>query len=317
MFSGWHYLETRKPDWSKNHHRDQLAMAQPGGEPRPRWKDKKTEPGPLAPLMSRKLSEIDGQMLEKWASREVKKRPSSTRLALRHFKAFLRWASEQNKYSNVVNAGSANSKTLARIVGKDKARTDNLQKEQLPAWFNRVKSAENIVISAYLQCLLLTGAKREELAKLKWSDIDFRWNSLTIADKIEGGRIIPLTPYVAHLVTALPRRNSWVFSSTNSETGRLINPVKVHEKAAQAAGLELTLHGLRRSFKSLSEWQEIPVGVVAQIMGHKPSATVEKHYTVRPLDLLRVHHEKIETWILENAGIEFKPESTAGLSIVK
>jgi hypothetical protein len=45
--------------------------------------------------------------------------------------------------------------------------------------------------------------------------------------------------------------------------------------------------------------------VVAQLMGHKPSATAEKHYTVRPLDLLRVHHEKIEAWILAQAGIQF------------
>jgi hypothetical protein len=43
---------------------------------------------------------------------------------------------------------------------------------------------------------------------------------------------------------------------------------------------------------------------VAQLMGHKPSATAEKHYTVRPLDLLRLHHQKIEAWILEQAGIE-------------
>ena len=40
-------------------------------------------------------------------------------------------------------------------------------------------------------------------------------------------------------------------------------------------------------------------------MGHKPSATAEKHYTVRPLDLLRLHHEKIEAWILEQAGVPF------------
>jgi cytochrome c2 len=33
---------------------------------------------------------------------------------------------------------------------------------------------------------------------------------------------------------------------------------------AYTAGLEgLTLHGLRRSFKSLTEWLEVPVGVVA------------------------------------------------------
>ena len=46
-------------------------------------------------------------------------------------------------------------------------------------------------------------------------------------------------------------------------------------------------------------------GVVAQIMGHKPSATAEKHYTVRPLDLLRLHHEKIEAWVLEQGGVQF------------
>ena len=65
------------------------------------------------------------------------------------------------------------------------------------------------------------------------------------------------------------------------------------------------MHGLRRSFKSLTEWREIPAGGVAQIMGNKPSETAEKHYTVRPLDLLRVHHDKIEAWILEQAGVEF------------
>ena len=64
------------------------------------------------------------------------------------------------------------------------------------------------------------------------------------------------------------------------------------------------MNGLRRSFGTLSEWVEVPAGVVAQIMGHKPSATVEKHYRKRPLDLLRMWHEKIEYWILTQAGIE-------------
>ena len=60
----------------------------------------------------------------------------------------------------------------------------------------------------------------------------------------------------------------------------------------------------------------MPVGVVAQIMGHKPSATAEKHYTVRPLDMLRMWHVKIEAWILEQAGIEFKAEHM-GLNVVR
>lgn len=79
-----------------------------------------------------------------------------------------------------------------------------------------------------------------------------------------------------------------------------------HTRACTIAGIEgLMLLGLRRSFATLTEWLEIPAGVVAQIQGNKPSATAEKHYRVRPLDLLRVHHELIEAWMLDQAGIAF------------
>ncbi len=111
----------------------------------------------------------------------------------------------------------------------------------------------------------------------------------------------------------MPRRNAWIFSSPTSAAGYLTEPTTPHTRACKSAGLDgLTLHGLRRSFKSLTEWLEVPVGVVAQIQGHKPSATAEKHYTVRPLDLLRVHHEKIEAWILEQAGIVFDAKAAPG-----
>ncbi len=73
----------------------------------------------------------------------------------------------------------------------------------------------------------------------------------------------------------------------------------------------MTLHGLRRTFISLAEWVEIPTGVVAQIVGHAPSATAEKHYKVRPLDLLRMWHSKYEAWILEQAGIPFDPKTAS------
>jgi integrase len=97
----------------------------------------------------------------------------------------------------------------------------------------------------------------------------------------------------------------WVFSSQTSDNGRMKEPSIAHRKALSAAGLPpVSLHGLRRSFGSLSEWCEVPVGVVAQIQGHKPSATAEKHYRVRPLDLLRMWHTKIEGWILEQSGIK-------------
>ena len=89
-----------------------------------------------------------------------------------------------------------------------------------------------------------------------------QWKGISIRDKVEGTREIPATPYVLHLLATLPRRNDWVFSSTTSADGRLTEPNNAHTRACQMAGLNnLTPHGLRRSFKSLTEWLEIPAGV--------------------------------------------------------
>ena len=188
---------------------------------------------------------------------------------------------------------------------------DCLQKEQLKSWFSAVRSLNNPIASAYLQVLLLTGARCEEISSLRWSDIDFKWSSMRIKDKIEGERIIPLTPYVSDLLRSLmeiPNRGTneenWVFRS-NSKSGKIIEPRSAHNRALTRAELpHISLHGLRRSFGTLAEWVEVPTGIVAQIMGHKPSALAEKHYRRRPLDLLRKWHEKVELWILEEAKIK-------------
>ena len=205
----------------------------------------------------------------------------------------------------------AKTKKAREVLGKANKKADVLQRGQLAAWFSAVRQLQNPVISAYLQTLLLTGARRGEVLALKWNDVNLQWHGMTIRDKVEGERTIPLTPYVKQLLVTLPRRNEWVFSSPTSGTGSLTAPNTPHSRVCTVAGLEgLTLHGLRRSFKSLTEWLEVPVGIVAQIQGHKPSATAEKHYTVRPLELLALHHKRIETWILEQAGIVFDAAQT-------
>lgn len=122
-----------------------------------------------------------------------------------------------------------------------------------------------------------------------------------------------MTPFVASLLAQLPRRNQWVFSSLSAKNGRLVEARIAHNLALSRAGLpHVSLHGLRRSFGTLSEWVEMPTGIVAQIQGHKPSAIAEKHYRRRPLDLLRVWHEKLEAWILAQGDVQFAPPKGAG-----
>lgn len=302
------YLAERKQHWSILHYRDHEKMTQVGGEQRQRMAGVLTVAGPLSYFMPMRLTEVNNEVVLAWAEKEAKARPTRTRLALRILKAFLRWAAAEVDYRALADPTAASGKKTREMAGKSKPKKhDHIQREQLPAWFSHVRQIQNPVISAYLQCLLLTGARREELAELKWNDVNFQWRGMTMKDKVEGVRSVPLTSFVAHLLTTLPRRNQWVFSSPTSVSGRLTEPSIAHRSACAAAGLNVTLHGLRRSFATLCEWLDIPGGVSAQIQGHAPQGNREGNYIFRPLDLLRVHHEKIEAWILEQAGIVFDP----------
>jgi len=311
------YKADRKSEWSARHLADHEALARSGGVKRKRGEGT-IAPGSLHALMALKLQDLTAETVAAWLQRENRKRPTRAALAYRLLRAFVRWCASDPKYKAAVHLDAVGSKLAKKHVKTAKPKHDDcLQREQLNPWFKAVRELGNPVQAAYLQTLLLTGPRREELAGLKWAGVDFQWKSLRISDKVEGERTIPLTPYVSSLLAALPRRNAFVFSSVGAEGGRMQEPRIAHNRALAAGGLpHLSIHGLRRSFSTLSEWVECPVGVVAQIMGHKPSAISEKHYKRRPLDLLRMWHVRIEAWILEQAGIK-QPEDSAALRVVK
>lgn len=310
------YLTDRKPHWGARHYADHEALSHPGGAEWKRGKGK-TKAGPLADLMGDKLSSLDADRLEAWAAREAAIRPARARLGLRLVKAFLGWCATHKDYRDAVQAEAAKSKRVREKLGDAQKRQTVLQREELPAWFSAVREIPNPVIAAYLQFMILNGPRPNEPLSLKWTDLNFKRRLIVIRDKVEGERLIPMTPYTEHLLSSLPRRNEWVFSSPRSATGQLVEPGDAHDAACVVAELpRITLQGLRRSFATLSEWVEIPAGVAAQIQGHKPQGVREQNYVRRPVDMLRVHHEKLEAWLLQQAGVRFTP-SEQRLQMVK
>ena len=324
------YIESRSAKWGARHKADHEEMSQAGGQPKRARGAKKgrpmlTQPGILRPLLELPLTGITRDTVATWAEKEAQNRPARTRLALSLLNAFLTWCGDNPEYR-----GQAHPDACARLkreLPKPQTHNDCLQREQIAPWFEAITKLSNKTHNVYLQCLLLLGCRKNELAPLQWGDVDFQWNSIRIRDKIEGERTIPLTPYVKSLLlsikpvpvsglhgTQTPQTSQWVFAA-NSQAGYIQAPTRSHNKALAAAGLPpLSIHGLRRSFGTLAEWVECPAGVVAQIMGHKPSAIAEKHYRRRPLDLLRMWHIKIEKWILEQAGIE-QPKEHSNLKV--
>lgn len=308
LLTAWQdYIKSRKSRWGARHLHDHIDMSRDGGEIITRGLQKGRsnikEAGFLRPLLDLTFNQLDREKIILWIEKESVSRPMRTRLGLTMFKAFIRWASNHTIYGTLLKDQFICDQ-LIRELPLPIARNDCLQKEQLRKWFALVQEIKNPVISAYLQCLLLTGARREELASIKWSNVDIQWHTISIRDKVDEKRLIPLTPYVKDLISSLPKFNEFVFFSERSKSGHIKEPRLALDAALYQSGLpKLTIHGLRRSFGTLAEWVECPTGISAQIMGHKPSALAEKHYRKRPIDLLRKWHTQIERFILKEAEI--------------
>ncbi|MDR3429596.1 integrase family protein [Silvimonas sp.] len=302
-----HYLEHHSSRWGARHMADHINLSQPGGQLKKRGAGL-TVQGVIYPLLEMRMGNIHADKLSEWQSGEVGTRANNARQGYELFRAFWRWCGSRSEYREFIDTAALDSRDLrAEVPTRKNKRFDVLERAKLAGWFSAVRGLSNPVHSAYLQGLLLTGARRDELAELRWVDVDFRWNAIWIKDKVANeGRKVPLTPYFASLLQSLPHQNEWVFSSPTSASGRIVEPRGPHNRALSIAGLDhVTVHGLRRTFASLAEWVEMPRGVVAQIMGHSPRATAEKHYINRPLELLAIWHCKYEAWILEQAGVEY------------
>ena len=298
------YLEENKERWRERTYLDHLLLSKGGFDESKKFNYK---PQPIFELLEEKLSNLDNNYFSDWLQNNSYRETSAGK-AFRLVRAFLNWCEEDDRFQGIAPANAIKSKKVRSKVKPIQARKDCLLKEQLEIWFSTVLKSQNKALATFYMCCLLTGARKDEFLSLKWDDLDFRWKTIQLKDKVEdSGRTIPMTKYVEKLLRDIEKisDSSYIFSSNTSATGYLVNPYKEFKKICNEIDIQLTIHGLRRSFKSLAEWVDIPVGVTAQISGHKPSALAEKHYTVRPMDMLRGHLQKYENWVLEQAKINF------------
>jgi integrase len=300
----------RKDAWKPGYRASLDVMAAPGGVPKKRGKGM-TRPGPLHPLLSLALVEVTEDALQEWFEREAKAGRHQATRALMMFRGFLRWCAARPEFRQLVNRDAGKAPAILENLPANTKRTDAIEAAQLPGWWQGVGQLRNRTASIYLKALLLTGARKEELAGLMWNRVDFQWRKLTIADKVAHTRTIPLSPYLAQQLMTLKRTNGFVFASAG-KAGRIADSRASHAKALLSAGIDgLTIHGLRRSFSLLGEAAGAPAGAIAQVMGHAPSATAEG-YRPRSLDALRPYLERIEAHILEQAGIVFDAKAEPG-----
>ncbi|MGO4332486.1 integrase arm-type DNA-binding domain-containing protein [Cupriavidus sp. M-11] len=173
------YLAAPHPKWGEIHRKAHAEAAQEGGEV---LKSRKalSRPGPLAPLLCLPLHDITADVVADWLRQESATRSTAAQNGFRKFRAFVNWCAKQPQYRNAIQPDCCQADNVKDVVPPARARkNDSLQKDQLALWFAHVRQASP-VMSAFLQALLLTGARRNEMVLLKWSDVDFQWKTMRL-----------------------------------------------------------------------------------------------------------------------------------------
>jgi integrase len=196
------------------------------------------------------------------------------------------------------------SLTAKRAWLRDNRRTDHLANHEVAPFIAALRGLSNQAMGSYLEFILLTGARRSEAALLKWRDIDVDAKTLLFRDtKNHTDRRLPLTPGVLALLDIMraQRAGEYVFASFDKQgkPTHIKEPRKAVAIANRAAGSQVTVHGLRRTYATLLESLDCPAYPLKALLGHSLKGDVTSaHYTQINVERLRPWAEKYEAHIL-------------------
>jgi integrase len=153
---------------------------------------------------------------------------------------------------------------------------------------------------AAVRLLVLTAARKSEIALLTWGEIDLAKAEITLPPsrvKIDQPHWIPLSKPAVEILSALPRRKPRLFPT--------ISWARCKRALDEAAGVDgWTLHDLRRSFSSLTrEKLSVDSDDVERALGHIPATGIRGRYDFS--ERKRQRRDLAEAWarlILEAAG---------------
>lgn len=143
--------------------------------------------------------------------------------------------------------------------------------------------------------ILMTGARKGEADAVRWEDIDFTRNTITInksayddclsvkikEPKTESGvRIIPLLAPLAERLKKESRRKGFVFSSDGGKTPMRFSAIETaYKHYKRKHNITCTLHQLRHSYATMLYEVGVDVKSAQSLLGHADITTTQNTYT--------------------------------------
>ena len=119
-----------------------------------------------------------------------------------------------------------------------------------------------------IRLLLLTGCRRGEIVRLRWSEV--QGDMLMLADSKTGPRKVPLNSQAQRILERQPRGESpFVFPSPRDPSRPRHPDLNLWYRVRKEAGIEdVRLHDLRHTVASHAVMNGVPVPVVSRLLGH-------------------------------------------------
>ncbi len=158
-----------------------------------------------------------------------------------------------------------------------------LSMEELHVLGDALRSAKakgvNAKALAIIELLILTGARRGEIERLRWAEVDLVGKQLKLADSKTGQRRIPLNSSALSILASQNRQpdSLLVFPAGNGKDHYVGTP-RVWATLRKNAGLaDVRLHDLRHSFASVGVMSGAPLMIVGKLLGHADHATTQRY----------------------------------------
>jgi integrase len=140
-------------------------------------------------------------------------------------------------------------------------------------------SGANPAAVAIIRLLAFTGARKSEIAKLSWSEVDLERGYIRLGDSKTGAKVFPIGAPVIEVLANLPRVEGAPYVFPAASGGASFQGVdKVWRKVRAAGGFpSLRLHDLRHSFASAGLARGDALPVIGAILGHADVKTTSRY----------------------------------------
>ena len=185
---------------------------------------------------------------------------------------------------------------------KDGVRSNVIGKGVMPDFFKEVLTLSE-TSRDYILLLLFTGLRRDEGMGLRWENIDFAEEMLTVIRKGGEPHSLPMPVYLTFLLSERKTRwggDGFVFPSW-SKSGHITHMHHSLEHLRKK-GVNFTFHDLRRTFITTAESLDISAYAVKRLADHKQTDVTGKHYVVHDIDRLREPMERIAQALLKSGA---------------